>query len=182
MPSQVLSAVENNFTKGLITEATGLNFPENAATSADNCIFTLIGDVTRRQGMDLEPNGVYITSTNANQANTCYKWTNVGGDGQTEIVVRQVGAGFGLSTAVENSGLKTGIENTLLKTGIATGLADAPTAIGAAGTLTRMAGLGVQSGSILGIQNFLSEALRQTGVKEFNPGQLVSQTAEGIGT
>ena len=101
MPSQVLSAVENNFTKGLITEATGLNFPENAATSADNCIFTLIGDVTRRQGMDLEPNGVYITSTNANQANTCYKWTNVGGDGQTEIVVRQVGADlfFYLSSA-----------------------------------------------------------------------------------
>jgi hypothetical protein len=56
VPQQLGTTTENNFTKGLITEATGLNFPENAATSTDNCQYTLIGDVTRRLGIDREVN------------------------------------------------------------------------------------------------------------------------------
>ena len=53
MAQQTSTAVENNFTKGFITESTGLNFPENAATDTDNCEYTIVGDVNRRLGIDL---------------------------------------------------------------------------------------------------------------------------------
>lgn len=91
MPNQVLSSVENNFTKGLITESTGLNFPENAATNADNCEFTLIGDVKRRQGITYEANNSFLPVDRTGSAMNTYKWNNVGGDGVTQIVVLQVG-------------------------------------------------------------------------------------------
>src|ERR1700761_74500 len=92
MPQQVLTSVENNFTKGLITEATGLNFPENAATETDNCNYTLIGDVVRRLGIDLETNGNIQQVDSTNQALSSYVWKNVGGDGDTAVMVKQVGA------------------------------------------------------------------------------------------
>lgn len=83
--------VENNFTQGLKTEFTGLNFPENAATDTDNCVFTLIGDVTRRSGIDYETNLTQNTINRTGNAISTYKWNNVGGDGSTQIVVEQVG-------------------------------------------------------------------------------------------
>lgn len=92
MPSQILAGVENNFTKGLITEATGLNFPENAATSTVNCEYTLIGDVLRREGINQEVNGVrHNIGRGAQTAINAYKWNNAGADGKSEIVVHQVG-------------------------------------------------------------------------------------------
>src|SRR6266404_5920195 len=91
MPQQVLSSVENNFTKGLITEFTGLNFPENAATDADNSAFSIIGDVTRRLGIDFETGYSTTSLSKTNHAINSYKWNNVGGDGSTQIIVTQVG-------------------------------------------------------------------------------------------
>ena len=51
MPIVPSASIENNFTAGLKTEFTGLNFPENAATDCDNVIFDMPGDVTRRLGI-----------------------------------------------------------------------------------------------------------------------------------
>jgi len=92
MPAQVLTSVENNFTKGLITEFTGMNFPENAATDTDNCVYEIVGDVTRRLGIDKEVNGSTFTESRVNNALSDYKWNNAGGDGNTQLVVRQVGS------------------------------------------------------------------------------------------
>lgn len=92
MPGQVLKSVENNFTKGFVTEFTGLNFPENAATDVDNCQFSLVGDVTRRLGIDYEENYLLTNQSHTNMAVTSYKWNNAGGDGLTQIVVEQIGA------------------------------------------------------------------------------------------
>src|SRR6266576_13825 len=92
MPQTLAVALENNFTKGLITESTGLNFPENAATDCDNCEFTLIGDTLRRQGVDFEIGHTFQTVSRANSALSSYKWNNAGGDGLTQVVVEQVGA------------------------------------------------------------------------------------------
>ncbi len=92
MPQQVLNSVENNFTKGLITEFTGLNFPENAATDSDNTEYTIIGDVVRREGIDVEINGTSNSVLRTGSAISTYKWNNVSGDGTTQIVVEQIGA------------------------------------------------------------------------------------------
>jgi len=94
VPSQVLSAVENNFTKGLVTEFTALNFPENAATDTDNCTYTIVGNVTRRLGIDKEVNGTTFSQTRVNSALSDYKWDLAGGDGLTQLVVRQIGNGI----------------------------------------------------------------------------------------
>lgn len=91
MPQQVLTAVENNFTKGLITEYTGLNFPENAATSASNCEFTIIGDVVRRYGINKEVNGITQAYNTTNLAISEYVWNNPGGDGNSKLFVQQIG-------------------------------------------------------------------------------------------
>src|SRR5258708_19575283 len=92
MPQQVLNSVENNFTKGLITEFNGLNLPENGATGSDNTTYTIIGDGVRREGIDVETNGVSHIIPNANVAISSYKWNNVGGDSTVQIVVQQVGS------------------------------------------------------------------------------------------
>jgi hypothetical protein len=91
MPQSITTTTVNNFSKGLITEATGLNFPENACTEVDNCIFTLLGDVTRRQGFDFETNSTFQGINSTGVAVNTYKWNNAGGDGQTQVVVEQVG-------------------------------------------------------------------------------------------
>lgn len=54
MPRQINTQVENNFVGGLVTEATALNFPENACTETDNCVFQSSANVFRRYGMDFE--------------------------------------------------------------------------------------------------------------------------------
>lgn len=92
MPSQIITSVENNFTRGLITESTGLNFPENAATDCDNCTFTIVGDVVRREGIDYEENYKLQTISTSEVAISTYKWNNAGGDGVTQLVVNQVGS------------------------------------------------------------------------------------------
>jgi hypothetical protein len=88
MPSAVL--VENSFINGLVTEATGLNFPDKAVTETYDCEFDLDGSVYRRTAIDLEPN--YATKTidrNASAIKT-YLWQNVAGDGNVTVAVVQV--------------------------------------------------------------------------------------------
>lgn len=91
MTSQLINSVENNFTKGLITEFTGLNFPENAATDTSNCEYTLVGDVIRREGINTELNGTTTSVTTASKAIADYVWNNPGGDGNSKLLVEQVG-------------------------------------------------------------------------------------------
>jgi len=93
MPQTINTTTENKFTKGLLTEYTGLNFPEDAATDTDNCIYTLIGDVTRREGINYEDNFLLQNGIpREGFAVSTYKWNNVGGDGETQLIVAQIGA------------------------------------------------------------------------------------------
>ncbi len=91
MPQQPNPTVENHFIAGLKTEFTGLNFPENAATDTQNCVFSLIGDVTRRGGINYEANNVLKPIAQSSVAMSSYRWKNVGGDGQTQMLVQQIG-------------------------------------------------------------------------------------------
>lgn len=88
------ASIENNFTAGLKTEFTGLNFPENAATDADNVIFEYIGDVKRRKGFKYELNsgGGNSLGSATGKAMQTYLWKNAGGDGSTQLLVQQFGS------------------------------------------------------------------------------------------
>lgn len=91
MQNTVPVAVQNNFIAGLKTEFTGLNFPSNACTDTQNCIFSMIGDVTRRPGIDYETNFSQTTINRTGKAVNSFRWLNAGGDGLTQIYVLQVG-------------------------------------------------------------------------------------------
>lgn len=93
MPRQVQALVENNFTRGLITETTALQFPPNASTDAFDCIFDESGRVTRRLGFDYEVGASTptVTFTSANEAFSEFTWTNVGGQAQQHFFVQQQG-------------------------------------------------------------------------------------------
>lgn len=91
MPQQFNPTVENHFIEGFKTEFTGLNFPDNAATSTSNCVYTLIGDVNRRGGINYETNFNLNNINVSSVAHSSYRWTNVGGDGNTNVLVKQIG-------------------------------------------------------------------------------------------
>ncbi len=92
MPRQIGISVENNFSRGLITEATGLNFPENACTETYDCIFDKTGEVYRRSGIQLESlTDVHSVDTFADSAITEYLWKSVSLTGEIMFVVLQVG-------------------------------------------------------------------------------------------
>ena len=92
MPLQTAFAVENNFSKGLITEASGLNFPENACTETWNCEFGFTGASTRRLGFEFEDNYSLKTIDRSNKVIKTYLWRNVSGDGSLTLTVLQIGS------------------------------------------------------------------------------------------
>ena len=88
MARQRFSAVENSFVRGRITEATFLNFPENAVTDEANCVFDETGYVERRLGLDFEEN---YTDLNLSDVATVreYYWRAVADDGTLSFIVVQ---------------------------------------------------------------------------------------------
>lgn len=91
MPRSANIAVDNNFIKGLITEATALNFPENACTETFNCEFNLDGSVQRRLGFDFEHGFATKTIDRTDVVVNTYFWKNVSGNGDVSVIVKQVG-------------------------------------------------------------------------------------------
>lgn len=105
MPRSSGTSVENNFSKGLITEATAMNFPENSVTETDNCIFSKDGTVIRRYGLDYESSYAvtnYSTLSVMSNAGTPsdyyenvvfteYEWNTVGNSGALVFSVIQIG-------------------------------------------------------------------------------------------
>lgn len=86
-------AVQNNFSQGLITEGTALNFPANAATDTDNCVFQYTGSCKRRQEIDLE-DGYSIGSAlsyTGEDAFSEYVWDQVSDTGSYSFLVQQQG-------------------------------------------------------------------------------------------
>jgi hypothetical protein len=92
MPRQATVSIENNFTKGLITEASGLNFPENACTETFDCEFLRTGEVERRPGIELEEDfDIHEIDDLDVSAITEYVWRAVGLDGEITFLAVQVG-------------------------------------------------------------------------------------------
>lgn len=94
MPRAAEQKLYNTFIRGLITEVTKLNHPEDAASDALNFDFNRDGSVSRRLGVDRE--GGYA-STNATgftvstDSVRTFEWTSVNGDATVDFVVCQFG-------------------------------------------------------------------------------------------
>lgn len=82
--------VENSFVNGLVTEATGLNFPDKAVTETYDCEFDIDGSVYRRTGFDFEENYTTKTINRDSSAIKTYLWQNVAGNGDITVAVVQV--------------------------------------------------------------------------------------------
>ncbi len=91
MPRSNTIFAQNTFARGLITEATGLNFPENALWDAQNVTVDRKGAVLRRSGFGFEQNYSNTIINMENRAVTTFTWTNVAGDGDISFVVVQIG-------------------------------------------------------------------------------------------
>jgi hypothetical protein len=91
MARSAATVIENNFIKGLITEATGLNYPENSCVVTWDCEFDFYGRVARRLAFDLEFNRTYQSVAYTGKAINLYHWKNVTGDGSLSLVVVQIG-------------------------------------------------------------------------------------------
>lgn len=92
MARQTGILVENDFRKGLITEATALNFPPNTVSDTYNCEFLQDASVRRRLGFDFETGHDIKTINRANVVVNTYLWKNVSGDGDVSLQVVQVGS------------------------------------------------------------------------------------------
>lgn len=91
MPRSSGFYVENDLTGGVITDFTGLNFPEKSAIEADNVVFTEKSRVHRRLGFDYEV-GYQLHNINRTEAVVnSYLWRSVGGNGDISFTVMQVG-------------------------------------------------------------------------------------------
>lgn len=94
MPRTQGITIQNNFTGGLITESTALNFPPNAATETYNCVFEYTGRVTRRSEVDLEDKYQLNTPVNTtiSEAYSEFLWTDVAQSGVFSFLVQQQGS------------------------------------------------------------------------------------------
>jgi hypothetical protein len=91
MPRQAGVKVVNKFQRGLITEATGLNFPEDAVTDSLNVVFENESIARRRYGIDFESDFNYQVWTSTDRVIKEYLWENADGNSLYNFVVVQVG-------------------------------------------------------------------------------------------
>lgn len=91
MPRSVAVSVENNFTRGLLTEVTGANSPENSVTSSIDVIYDRTGRAKTRPGMDYESNFVWKSIDDATGVYKEYLWETVSENNPVTFVVVQNG-------------------------------------------------------------------------------------------
>lgn len=95
MPKKGQRGEINSFVKGIITEASPLNFPPDASRDEQNFELNRDGSRDRRLGMDFEDSHVQVTTglatTDAVEAGlNTYNWYNVAGDASKEFLAVQV--------------------------------------------------------------------------------------------
>lgn len=96
MARQKTQATYNTFVKGLITEASDINFPPMASFDEDNCVLFRKGNRRRRLGIDyvsglsLSSDTFSIPTYNSTEF-SYYRWRSVGGNGDLDFLVFQLG-------------------------------------------------------------------------------------------
>lgn len=85
----------SSFSKGIITEASPLTFPDNASINENNLVIENDGSRRRRYGMDYEPQyNIVSTSQQVSDdlAFSSFLWKAPGGYAELELLVVQVGS------------------------------------------------------------------------------------------
>ena len=113
MPRNVGTTVENQFIQGLITEATGLNFPEKAVAECWNVRFEKTGNITRRLGYAYEDDITEIPGGGATALGVCksYLWRAVGTDGSKTFLVIQSGQYLSFYEPDSNGNFSGGVKS-----------------------------------------------------------------------
>lgn len=92
MPRQFNQSVRTQFNKGLLTEFSELNFPNEASIDELNCDLFKAGNRTKRLGLKLEDNNVWQTGAyREGRLFHTATWRNVGGDADLEYLIVQSG-------------------------------------------------------------------------------------------
>ena len=95
MPRKNTTIEFNSFTKGLVTEASPLTFPDNASLSEVNFNLNRDGSRRRRLGMNYESGAVTTTWSEGVNADgevivNSFLWTDSSKDNQTQLIVVQI--------------------------------------------------------------------------------------------
>jgi hypothetical protein len=114
MPRTPNVSVQNSFIKGLITEATALNSPENSCTETYNCIFNRNGLVERRHSFQLETNASVLELDLTGKAITTFLWKNVASQGDLRFVVLQLGHSVYFFRVTEGHPISEDLHSTVL--------------------------------------------------------------------
>lgn len=109
MARNVGTVITNNLSRGLITEATGLNFPDNAVTDSLNTVFEKIGRVSRRKGYDLEGFAEALQFEDSDHVVNEYVWQSVAKNGGFTFLVVQLGWNIHFFELSVNSSLSAGV-------------------------------------------------------------------------
>lgn len=92
MPRNVGISIENAFNKGLITEVTGVNSPENSVTDTLNILYDRRGRAIKRNGFELEPDSSPASIALNNVVYTEYVWKTISNNISRDFVVVQIGS------------------------------------------------------------------------------------------
>lgn len=85
----------SSFSKGIITEASPLTFPDNASINENNLVIENDGSRRRRYGMDYEPQYRIVNTTqqlSSDLAFSSFQWKSPGGYAELELLVVQTGS------------------------------------------------------------------------------------------
>lgn len=92
MPRNGSIEVQNNFSKGLVTDVTGVNSPDNSVISSDNVIYDKTGKVYRRKGFKLEAGYTFVDQSTLSLDDGItneFLWNTISETGSTEFLVVQ---------------------------------------------------------------------------------------------
>ena len=92
MPQKLSQTIRNTFNKGLLTEFSELNFPNEASVDELNCTLLKAGNRTKRKGIKLEDNDTPQSGPfGAGKLYHTFTWSNVGKDANVEFIGVQAG-------------------------------------------------------------------------------------------
>lgn len=86
------TSVENNFTRGLISEATGVNSPENSVSESLNVFYDRRGRAGKRKGLELEEQFGWNPVGSQVGAKAEYVWETVADNTSLDFAVAQIGS------------------------------------------------------------------------------------------